>query len=155
MGRQFRYAACLRHDALYVARDARRETDPNKGRRSSPGYRAAQRGTSCANFHPLLKFFAALSYKKAPNRLPVALPAPANVVRRGQADAEFALATRRRIYIRRAVANADRKTNINKRRKPYQRTVFNLDLRLSMREVRTEQNALTDHNIIRSFFGLR
>ena len=61
-----------------------------------------------------MKSFAALSYKKARNRLPVVLLAPANAVRRGQADAEFALATRRRIYIRRAVANADRKTNIKK-----------------------------------------
>ena len=37
------------------------------------------------------------------------LTAPARVIRRAEADAEFALATRRRIGIRQAVANADRK----------------------------------------------
>ena len=37
------------------------------------------------------------------------LTAPANAVRRAQADAEYALAIRRRIGIRREVANADRK----------------------------------------------
>ena len=45
------------------------------------------------------------------------LTAPADVIRRAQADAESALAIRRRIHIRREVANADRKTNSNKKEK--------------------------------------
>ena len=39
------------------------------------------------------------------------LPAPANAIRRAEADAESALAIRRRTIVRREVANADRKTN--------------------------------------------
>ena len=45
------------------------------------------------------------------------LTAPASAVRRAEADAESALATRSCIYILRAVANADRKTNFKKMKK--------------------------------------
>ena len=41
--------------------------------------------------------------------VPLTLPAPAQVIRRAEADAESALATRRRTCVRQAVANADRK----------------------------------------------
>ena len=82
-------------------------------------------------------------------------PAPANAVRRAQASAELSFAIRRRIHIRREVANGKRKTNCNRSRKPPAICGrFSTLCAFHYEKVCTERNALTDQDIISSFFGL-
>ena len=107
--------------------------------------RAARRGNHRTGRRPLQRNGIILSTKPRqqvlsgarrcvhPRGVPLTLPAPANAVRRAQASAGSSFAIRSCIYIQREVANGERKTKIQiKRRNPFAfpRAGFNLKCNL-------------------------